>query len=110
MKTYLPLIACAIVVASVFLTPIPVAAESTPSQSISPLPLQQGGSDPDEWERLWEQIKSWLEQLALLFAQAPLIGSFIGEILKAIGGANWWCVGAVIVLLILAGLGGGNRN
>lgn len=81
-----------------------VSAEALPPQTVATVPLDQGGTTlSEEWAKFVEQTRIWLEQLALLFAQAPLIGLIIAEVLKIIGQPYWWCVGAVIVGLLMGG-------
>ncbi len=93
----------AIILVASLLTAQPVSAESIPNAPVVLPDLQQDGSFQDGWNRFWQEFKVWLEQLAQLFAQMPLLGPLIAEILRFIGASNVWLCGALIFLSILIG-------
>ena len=70
--------------------------------SLAPLPE---GSSSDE---LWTKIEIWLAQVARSAATVPIIGPLITGILGELAPESHWCVGAVIIFLILSALGGGS--
>lgn len=92
-----------ILVASLFLTAPPVSAESIPNAHIVLPDLQQDGSFQEGWNKFWQEFKVWLEQLAQLFAQMPLLGPLIAEILRFIGASNIWLCGALIFIAVFVG-------
>ncbi len=93
----------AIILVASLLTAQPVSAESIPNAPVVLPDLQQDGSFQDGWNRFWQEFKVWLEQLAQLFAQMPLLGPLVAEILRFIGASNVWLCGALIFLSILIG-------
>lgn len=93
-----------VLVASFLLTPTSVSAEFIPPTAVAVPGLQQGGSGQGAWDEFWAEFKKWFEELALVFAQMPLLGPLIAEILKFIGATNVWFCGAVIFGLMVLGI------
>lgn len=87
------------------LTIQPVLAESNPPEAATQYDLDQGGDPIQEaWDAFWAQFKVWLEQLALVFAEMPILGSVLAQIFRFIGAANVWFCGAVLFIIFLLGI------
>lgn len=92
-----------ILVASYFTAPQAVFAESTPHITVASPDMQQGGSAQEGWDAFWAQFKVWLVDLALVFAQMPLVGPPLAGLLNFIGETNVWFCGAGLFIVFLLG-------
>lgn len=93
-----------ILVASYLAAPQPVFANSIPQVTVAAPEMQQGGATQEGWDAFWAQFKVWLADLALVFAQMPLIGPPLAGLLNFIGATNVWFCGAGLFILFLLGL------
>lgn len=91
-------------VASFFFTAQPIAAESNPATSVTAPALQQGGPTQNNWDAFWVAFKAWFEQLALVFAEMPVVGPVLAAVLNFIGATNVWFCGAVIFIIFILGI------
>lgn len=89
--------------ASRFTMPPPVSTNSIPPVTVTSPVVLQDGPAREGWDAFWAQFKVWLEELALVFAQMPLIGPLLASILNFIGATNVWFCGAVLFILVLLG-------
>jgi hypothetical protein len=92
-----------ILIVSFLIMPLPAWAGSSPSAE-AVLPELQSHSAQGAWDEFWAAFKKWFEQLAEVFAQMPLLGPVLAEVLKFIGASNVWFCGAVIFVLVLLGV------
>ncbi len=92
-----------VLIASLLAMPLPASAGSIPGPA-AVLPELQRNPAQSPWDDFWAAFKKWFEQLAEVFAQMPLFGPVLAEILKFVGAANVWFCGAVIFLTMLLGI------
>jgi uncharacterized protein YceK len=55
-----------------------------------------------------DQVQGWLTQVAWSAAGIPVIGPLVTGILQEVAPQDHWCVGAVLIWLILSALSGGS--
>jgi len=70
---------------------------------------QDSGSQGSDMEDLGK-VQAWLTQVAWSAAGVPVIGPLITGILQEVAPQDHWCVGAVLIFLILSALGGGSSS